>query len=70
VSRRCRDPAIVRPVGRPFEVNMKRVTLICERCGNEERIEIVTRGDLEKRPHLTRPATCPACGSERVELRD
>jgi hypothetical protein len=49
---------------------MKRVTLICKSCGNEARIEVVTRDDLEKRPRPTRPASCPKCGSGRVELRD
>jgi hypothetical protein len=49
---------------------MKRVTLVCKTCGNEERIEIATRDDLEKRPRPTRPASCSKCGSERVELHD
>jgi hypothetical protein len=49
---------------------MKRVILVCKVCGNEERIEIVTRVDLEERPRPTLPASCSKFGSEHVELRD
>jgi uncharacterized Zn finger protein len=49
---------------------MKRVTLVCKACGNEEQIEIITRDDLEKRPRQTQPARCSKCGSGRVQLHD
>jgi hypothetical protein len=49
---------------------MKRVTLVCKACGHEERIEILTRDDLDRRPRPTRPASCSKCGSERVESHD
>jgi hypothetical protein len=49
---------------------MKRVTLVCKSCGNEQRIEIVTREELEARPRPTRPASCPRCGSGNVELHE
>lgn len=53
-----------------LESAMKRVTLVCDACGNREHIEIVTRDDLEKRPRPTRTAICSKCGSERVEFHD
>jgi uncharacterized Zn finger protein len=49
---------------------MKRVTLVCKACGNEEWIEIVTREEQESRPRPTRPASCLKCGSGNVELHD
>src|SRR5450759_151267 len=52
------------------DVTMKRVTLVCKTCGNEEKIEIVTGDDREERPRSTRPASSSMCGRERVELRD
>ena len=57
-------------LSKAWEVRMKRVTLVCKTCGNEERIEIMTRDDLEKRPRPTQPARCSKCGSGRVELHD
>ena len=49
---------------------MKRVTLVCKTCGCEQRIEILTREDLERRPQPTRRPTCPRCGSPNVDLRE
>jgi len=40
---------------------MKRVTLVCKACGNEEQIGILTREDLEK-------AVPPDAAGEMLEL--
>jgi len=49
---------------------MKRVIVICKSCGKQERIEILTREDLERRPQPTRRPTCTRCGSANVDIRE
>ena len=50
---------------------MKRMHLICRRCGHETRIDVLTREDIERDPQQPRGRpTCPSCGSPDVQLRD
>jgi hypothetical protein len=51
------------------EVNVKRVILFCQRCGETTKIEVLTREEIERDPHRPRrPPSCPKCGSNQVVL--
>jgi Zn finger protein HypA/HybF involved in hydrogenase expression len=49
---------------------MKRVTMKCNQCGYEERIEIFSREEAEKEGIGIAPPRCPKCGSPNVRLID
>lgn len=50
---------------------MKYVYAICSDCGNESRVQVLTKEEREKNPRQpVYRVTCPKCGSPNVEIRD
>lgn len=49
---------------------MKTMLLVCQDCGNEERIKIYTRHEAEKGQFQLSKPRCKKCGSTNVRLYD
>lgn len=52
------------------DMTMKKVTVTCNQCGYEERVEFYSREEAEKEKIRIVPPRCSKCGSLNVRIRD
>lgn len=51
-------------------MTMKKVTVTCNQCGYEERVEFYSREEAEKEKIRIMPPRCAKCGSPNVRIRN
>jgi hypothetical protein len=49
---------------------MKKITVICNQCGYEEKVDYYTREEAEREKIRIAPPRCSKCGSPNVKIRD
>lgn len=49
---------------------MKKVTVTCNQCGYEEKVEFSSREEAEKEKIRIAPPRCSKCGSPNVKIHD
>jgi RNase P subunit RPR2 len=47
---------------------MREVLIICKHCGNQERIKIYSREEVEREKGQPVPIQCRKCGSTEIEI--
>jgi DNA-directed RNA polymerase subunit RPC12/RpoP len=49
---------------------MKVRRVICRSCGHEDKVEVFTREEADRKHMQLMPVTCPKCGSRNVIVQD